>query len=54
VRGYLEDRVQRLEGNLHQKMSRVEVISWCWALILLVVGAVFLISLVVSTRTHAP
>ena len=54
MRGYLEDRVQRLEGNLHQKMSRAEVLSWCWALILLVVGAAFLISPVVSIRTHAP
>jgi hypothetical protein len=54
MRGYVEDRVQRPEGNLHQKMSRVEVISWCWAPVPLVVGAALLISLVVATRTHVP
>jgi hypothetical protein len=52
--GYLEDRVQRLEGSVHHKMSRAELISWCWALIPFIVGAALLISLVVSTRTHAP
>jgi hypothetical protein len=54
MRGVLEDRVQRLEGSVHYKMSRVEVISWCWALVPFIVGAALLISLVVSTRTHAP
>ena len=53
MRGYLEDRVQRLEASVHHKMSRSEVISWCWALIPFIVGAALLISLVVSTRTHA-
>jgi predicted RNase H-like nuclease (RuvC/YqgF family) len=53
MRGYLEDRVQRLEASVHQKMSRVEVIGWCWALIPLVVGAALLISLA-ATRTRAP
>jgi hypothetical protein len=53
MRGVLEDRVQRLEGSVHHKMSRVEVISWVWALIPFIVGAALLISLVVSTRTHA-
>jgi hypothetical protein len=51
--GFLEDRVQRLESSVHRKMSRAEVISWCWALIPLIVGAALLISLVVATRTHA-
>jgi predicted RNase H-like nuclease (RuvC/YqgF family) len=54
MRGYLEDRVQRLEGSVHHKMRRSEVISWVWALIPVIVGAALLISLVVSTRTHAP
>jgi hypothetical protein len=48
MRGFLEDRVQRLESNVHQKMSRAEVLSWCWALIPLIVGAALLISLVAS------
>jgi hypothetical protein len=52
MRGYLEDRVKRLVGHLHQKMSRVEVISWCWPLIPLIVSAALLLSLVVSSRMH--
>jgi TolA-binding protein len=52
MRGFLEDRVQRLESSVHSKMSRAEVISWCWALIPLVIAAALLISLVVTTRTH--
>lgn len=52
MRGFLEDRVQRLESSVHQKMSRVEVIGWCWALIPLIVGAALLISLV-ATRVPA-
>lgn len=50
---YLEDRVRRLEASVHQKMSRAELISWCWALIPLVIGAALLISLVVSGQPHA-
>jgi TolA-binding protein len=52
MRGFLEDRVQRLESNVHGKMSRVEVISWCWALLPFIVGAALLLSLVVATRTQ--
>jgi hypothetical protein len=52
MRGFLEDCVQRLEASVHSKMSRAEVISWCWALIPLIVGAALLISLVVAPRTH--
>jgi predicted ArsR family transcriptional regulator len=52
MRGFLEDRVQRLESSVHHKMSRAEVISWCWALIPLIVGAALLISLV-ATRVPA-
>jgi hypothetical protein len=54
MRGYLEDRVQRLEGSLHHKMSRAEVLSWVWALVPFIVGAALLISLVVSTRPPGP
>jgi hypothetical protein len=54
MRGFLEDRVQRLESSVHSKMSRVEVISWCWALLPLIIGAALLLSLVVATRTHTP
>jgi hypothetical protein len=54
MRGFLEDRVQRLESSVHRKMSRAEVLGWVWALVPLIVGAALLISLVVSTRTHAP
>jgi predicted ArsR family transcriptional regulator len=52
MRGYLEDRVQRLEASVHQKMSRAELLSLCWALIPLVIGAALLISLVVSSRSQ--
>jgi hypothetical protein len=45
MRGFLEDRV-------HHKMSRAEVLRWCWALIPLIVGATLLISLV-ATRVPA-
>jgi hypothetical protein len=48
MRGFLEDRVQRLESSVHGKMSRAEVLSWCWALIPLIVGATLLISLVAT------
>lgn len=48
MRGYLEDRVQRLEGSVHHKMSRIEVISWVWALVPFIVGAALLISLVAA------
>lgn len=54
MRGFLEDRVQRLESSVHSRMSRAEVISWGWALLPLVVGAALLMSLVVAARTHAP
>jgi Flp pilus assembly protein TadB len=54
MRGFLEDRVQCLESGIHSKMSRAEVISWCWALLPLIVGAALLISLVVATQTQAP
>ena len=53
MRGVLEDRVQRLESSVHHKMSRAEVLSWCWALIPLIVGAALLLSLVVAARTPA-
>jgi hypothetical protein len=52
MRGFLEDRVQRLESRVHGKMSRAEVLSWCWALIPFIVGAALLISLV-ATRVPA-
>jgi predicted RNase H-like nuclease (RuvC/YqgF family) len=52
MRGFLEDRAQRLESSVHSKMSRAEVISWCWALIPLIVAAALLISLVVAPRPH--
>jgi predicted RNase H-like nuclease (RuvC/YqgF family) len=51
--GFLEDRVQRLESSVHSKMSRAEVIRWCWALIPLVVGAALLLTLVVAARPLA-
>jgi hypothetical protein len=54
MRGFLENRVQHLETSVHHKMSRAEVISWCWALIPVVVGAALLLSLVVAARTHVP
>jgi predicted RNase H-like nuclease (RuvC/YqgF family) len=53
MRGFLEDRVQRLETSVHQKMSRAKLIGWAWALVPLVVGAALLISLIVSSRPHA-
>ena len=28
MRGFLEDRVQRLESSIHHKMSRTELIGW--------------------------
>lgn len=53
MRGYLEDRVTRLESSAHGKMTRAELISWCWALVPLIVGAALLISLVVTARVSA-
>jgi predicted ArsR family transcriptional regulator len=53
MRGFLEDRIQRLETSVHQKMSRAELMGWAWALVPLVVGAALLISLIVSSRLHA-
>jgi hypothetical protein len=53
MRGFLEDRVQRLETSVHHKMSRAELISWAWALVPLIVAAALLISLVVAARPHA-
>jgi predicted RNase H-like nuclease (RuvC/YqgF family) len=53
MRGFLEDRVQRLETSVHQKMSRAELMGWCWALIPFIVGAALLISLIVSGRPRA-
>jgi hypothetical protein len=54
MRAFLEDGVQRLESRVHGKMSRAEVLSWCWALIPFIVGAALLLSLVAATRTQAP
>ena len=44
MRGFLEDRVQRLESSVHSEMSRVEVISRCCALLPLIVGAALLLN----------
>jgi hypothetical protein len=54
MRGFLEDRVERLESSVHSKMSRVEVINWCWALFPLIVGVALPLSLVIATRTQTP
>jgi predicted RNase H-like nuclease (RuvC/YqgF family) len=53
MRGFLEDRVQRLETSVHAKVSRAELMGWAWAVVPLVVGAALLLSLVVSSRPHA-
>ena len=54
MRGFLEDRVQRVEQSVHGKMRRAERLGWVWALVPLIVGAALLISLLATTRMHAP
>jgi hypothetical protein len=53
MRGYLEDRVTRLERSLHGKIGRVEAISILWVALPIVFVVVTLIAVgLVLSKPH--